>query len=68
MKTSPTSFESVQDIVVEFHKLAHEFKKPEYLEIAGMLGKVTPDTFNWEQKVNEGCDRQGIPHTYPKTH
>jgi hypothetical protein len=63
MKTSQTSLSS---LVVEFHKLAHEFQKPEYLEIAGLLGKVKPDTFDWEKKVNEGCDKQGIPHIYPK--
>ena len=63
MKTLQTILSS---LVVEFHRLAHEFKKPEYLEIAGMLGKVTDEPFNWEKKVNEGCVREGIPLIYPK--
>lgn len=63
MKTSLTSLSS---LIVEFHKLYHDFKKPIYLEIAGMLGKVTDEPFNWEKKVNEGCVREGIPLIYPK--
>lgn len=63
MKTSLTSFSA---LVVEFHKLYALYKKPEYLEIAGMLGKVTDEPFNWEKKVNEGCVREGIPLIYPK--
>ncbi len=61
MKTSPTSFESVQDIVVEFHKLAHEFKKPEYLEIAGILGKVKETHY---QTIAETVDK--YPHPLPE--
>ena len=39
MKTSLTS-SNTQSLIVEFHKLYHDFKKPIYLEIAGILGTV----------------------------
>jgi len=56
----------MEEQIKEFHKLYALYKKPEYLEIAGMLGKVKDEPFDWEKKVNEGCDKQGIPHIYPK--
>lgn len=41
MKTSVTSFsDTINGLIVEFHKLYHDYKKPIYLEIAGILGKV----------------------------
>lgn len=65
MKASKTSF---SDLVVEYHKLYAQTKKPEYLEIAAILGKIPEDNYDevWEAKVNAGCDREGIPRIYPK--
>lgn len=66
MKTSQTNL--INEMVVEYHKLYALYKKPEYLEIAGMIGKVKledPDEM-WERKVNEGCKREGIPPLYPE--
>lgn len=55
----------MEELIKEFHKLYAKYKRPEYLEIAGNLGRTKPDTFSWEQKVNEGCKRNNLPNIYP---
>lgn len=66
MSHSKTSFSAS---VVELHRLYAEFKRPVYLEMAAMLGKV-PDSPSfdevWEKKVNDGCIREGLPLMYPE--
>ena len=66
MKTSLTH--SINSLIVEFHRLYAEFKRPEYLEMAGTLGKVKGPDFDevWERKVREGRetgDNSPLPTT-----
>ena len=65
MKTLQASLSS---LIVEFHKLYAQFKRPEYLEIAGTLGKVKGADFQelWERKLKEGRetgDNSPLPTT-----
>jgi hypothetical protein len=63
MKTSQTS--SI-DLIVEYHRLYAQYHRPEYLEIAAILGRSGPDLFQekWERLVNDGCERRDMPRLY----
>lgn len=58
---------TLNNLIVEYHKLYALYKRPEYLEIAANIGKTKPDTFQeeWGKKVNAGCVREGLPPMYP---
>jgi len=58
----------MKELIKEFHRLYAEFKRPEYLKIAGELGKVETTDFQelWEKEVNDGCLRDGIAPIYQK--
>lgn len=49
--------EHAKDIGAVSKKFGDKVKKYDYSK---------DEPFNWEKKVNEGCDRQGMPHIYPK--
>jgi len=57
----------LNSLITEYHRLSSDFKKPEYLGIAADLGKVNGEDFDeiWARKVNEGCQREGLPEIYP---
>lgn len=50
--------EHAKDIGEVSKKLGETIKTKDYSK---------DESFDWEKKVNEGCDRQGIPRIYPKT-
>lgn len=56
----------MEEIIKELHKLYAQYKVPHYLDMAASIGSLKPDNFAeiWEKRVNEGCDREGIPHIY----
>lgn len=57
----------MEELIKEYHRLYAEFKRPEYLEIAALLGKVPKlDEFVFERMVNAGCERQGKTPVYPE--
>lgn len=63
-----TLSQSLSSLIVEYHRLYAEFKRPEYLEMAAILGKIPGPDFQelWEAKVNAGCIREGLPLRYPQ--
>lgn len=68
MKTLPMS--SIEDLIVEYHRLYHEYGREEYREIAKRLGTIKPSpTFEeiWQKRVNEGCKKRGEEPIYKET-